>query len=59
MGSASFNTTSTTDATRQIELHVDVTSSDGSVEQLDMNTLADLITGSSMVRALERMGATD
>ncbi len=54
-----FNMSNTMDATRHIELSVDVTSGDGSVDQLDMNTLADLITGSSMVRALERMGATD
>lgn len=59
MGGVSFSNSTTTDATRHIELSVDVTSGDGSVDQLDMNTLADLITGSSMVRALERMGATD
>lgn len=50
---------SSTDNTRNINLNVDVTSGDGSVSGLDINTLADLITGSDMVRALEHMASVD
>ncbi len=49
----------TTDATKTINLNVDVTSGDGSVNQVDTDTLASLITGSDMVRALERMSTAD
>lgn len=55
----SFNNTISTDNTRKIELSVDVTSGDGSVNNMDMSTLAGLITGSDMVRALERMSTVD
>jgi hypothetical protein len=58
-GTTRMTSSSTSDATKSIELNVNVESADGSVSQIELNTLADLITGSSMVRALERMGATD
>lgn len=50
---------SSSDATKTINLNVDVTSGDGSVSGLELNTLADLITGSDMVRALEHMASVD
>jgi phage-related protein len=55
----SFTGKFSTDANRSIDLNVNVTSGDGSVNGLDMNTLAGLITGSDMVRALERMSTVD
>lgn len=54
-----ISASSTSSNEKTINLNVDVSSSDGSVDNLDINTLAGLITGSSMVRALERMSATD
>jgi TP901 family phage tail tape measure protein len=57
--SGSFTSTSTADATRNINLEVSVTSGDGSVSSLDMTTLANLITGSDMVRALEMMATVE
>jgi len=57
--SGAFTSTATTDATRTINLNVDVTSGDGSVSSLDMGSLASLITGSDMVRALEQMATVD
>jgi phage-related protein len=54
-----MNISKITDNTRNVNLSVDVTSSDGSVEKVDMDTLASLITGSDMVRALERMASVD
>jgi len=59
LGDSTFNNVSSSSATKDINLNVNVESADGSVSSLDMNTLADLITGSSMTRALERMAATD
>jgi len=50
---------STYEGTRYIELSVDVTSSDASIDATDMNTLAGLITGSDMTRAIERMATVD
>ena len=55
----SFNQSITQDTTRTIELKVDVTSADGSVNSVDLNTLAGLITGSDMTRTLERMSTVD
>jgi TP901 family phage tail tape measure protein len=57
--SGAFTSSTSTDATRTINLNVDVTSGDGSVSGLDMTTLSNLITGSDMVRALEHMSAVD
>ena len=54
-----FSLDQTVSATRKIELEVNVTSSDGSVSGLDMNTLAGLLTGSDMARSLERMASVD
>ena len=54
-----FNASSTSDATRTINLNVDVTSGDGSVSNLDVTTLAGIITGSDMVRALEHMATVE
>lgn len=50
---------STTSNEKTINLNVDVTSADGSVNSVDLSTLSDLITGSDMVRALERMALVD
>lgn len=44
---------------RVIRLEVEVTSPDGSVDGVDVAKLADLITGSEMVRALEHMATVD
>jgi TP901 family phage tail tape measure protein len=54
-----FNQNLTQDSTKTVELKVDVTSADGSVNSLDLNTLAGLITGSDMTRTLERMSTVD
>jgi len=64
MASGSFNVaplrmSASSDATQTINLNVDVTSADGSVNQMDMNTLAGLINGSDMARSLERMASVD
>ena len=56
---APVSLSTSSDATRTVNLNVDVTSGDGSVSGLDMSTLADLITGSDMVRALEHMASVD
>lgn len=53
--SGGFNYSRTSESTKQIDLNVNVTSGDGSVSNLDMASLANLITGSEMVRALEMM----
>lgn len=55
----SLSMTSTSDATKEVNINVNVTSGDGSVSSLDMNTLASLITGSDMVRALEHMATVE
>lgn len=54
-----FNARTTSENTRRVELAVEVNSPDGSVGSMDMTTLAGLITGSDMVRALERMSTVD
>jgi phage-related protein len=54
-----FSQSVTQDTTKTIELKVDVTSADGSVNSMDMATLAGLITGSDMTRTLERMSTVD
>ena len=58
-GTATTNLSTTTDTTRKVELSVDVKSSDGSIDKVDMNTLADLITGSDMTNAIERMATVN
>jgi len=50
-----FSSSTTSSATRVIELKVTVESPDGSVSDVDLSSLKDLITGSDMVRALEHM----
>jgi TP901 family phage tail tape measure protein len=57
--SGGFNYTKTTESTKSIDLNVNVTSGDGSVNSVDMATLANLITGSEMVRALEQMATVN
>jgi hypothetical protein len=59
MGGTSINVAKTVDATKTINVNVDVTSADGSVNGVDMTTLAGLITGSDMARSLERMASVD
>ena len=58
-GQTSLSVEKRTDSTRKIELSVDVSSSDGSVNNMDLGTLASLITGSDMTRALERMATVN
>lgn len=57
--SANVNSTFATNANREITLKVEVTSPDGSIDSMDMSTLADLISGAEMTRALERMATVD
>ena len=59
LASGPLNLSSTQDATRTVNLNVDVSSADGSVNGVDLNTLAGLISGSDMVRALEHMASVD
>lgn len=54
-----ISASTTTSNEKTINLNVDVTSGDGSVNSVDLSTLSDLITGSDMVRALERMASVD
>ncbi len=59
LATAPIRASSYSDATKTINLNVDVTSGDGSVNGVDLGTLSDLITSSDMVRTLERMASID
>jgi len=48
----------TTDSTKTINLAITVKSPDGSVSQVDMGTLASLISGSDLAHALQRSAAS-
>lgn len=58
-GTTAINIAKSTAATREINLNVAVTSPDGSVSDIDMDTLAGLITGSDMADAIKRMAAVE
>ena len=56
---SSLTSSFSSSSSRDLNLNVNVTSADGSVNQMDMNTLAGLINGSDMARSLERMASVD
>ena len=57
MAPANFNMTR--DNTNVIRVEVDVTSSDGSVSELDQQQLAKLLNGSDLIRAIEHMASVE
>jgi len=54
-----FSLNKTYDKTMRIDLNVNVESGDGSLDQISLNKLASIISGSDMVNALERMSTVD